>query len=59
MTDTFSLEFPSRTMWMHYPKTDSLFDVDDQWLIGPDLLVKPVTAPGVVETAVKFPADDV
>lgn len=46
-------------MWMEYPKTESLFDVDDQYLVGSDLLVKPVTAPGVVETAVKFPTDDI
>jgi mannosyl-oligosaccharide alpha-1,3-glucosidase len=42
---------------MHYPKTESLFAVDDQYLVGSDLLVKPVTAPGVVETSVKFPSD--
>lgn len=45
-------------MWMQYPKTETLFAVDDQYLIGADLLVKPVTAPGVVETHVKFPTDD-
>jgi alpha 1,3-glucosidase len=45
-------------MWMHYPRTESLFAVDDQYLVGSDLLVKPVTAAGVVETAVKFPTDD-
>lgn len=44
---------------MQYPKTESLFAVDDQYLIGSDLLVKPVTAPGVVQTSVKFPTDDV
>ncbi len=43
---------------MQYPKTEGLFAVDDQYLVGSDLLVKPVTAPGVVETAVKFPTDD-
>lgn len=48
-----------RTMWMQYPKTEALFSVDDQYLIGADLLVKPVTAPGVTETEVKFPTDDV
>ena len=48
-----------RTMWMQYPKSASLYNVDDQYLIGSDLLVKPVTAPGVVETSVKFPNDDV
>ena len=47
-----------RTMWMHYPKTEDLFAIDDQYLVGSDLLVKPVTSPGVVETAVKFPTDD-
>jgi alpha 1,3-glucosidase len=45
-------------MWMQYPKTESLFPVDDQYMVGSDLLVKPVTAPGIVETAVKFPTDD-
>jgi alpha 1,3-glucosidase len=46
-------------MWMQYPQTESLFAIDDQYLIGSDLLVKPVTAPGVSETSVKFPSDDV
>lgn len=44
---------------MQYPKVESLFDIDDQWLVGSDLLVKPVTAPNVVETVVKFPSDDI
>eukprot|EP00980_Cylindrotheca_fusiformis_P025970 scaffold15028_cov93-Cylindrotheca_fusiformis.AAC.1 len=30
-----------RTMWMQYPATESLYNVDDQYLIGADLLVKP------------------
>lgn len=33
-----------RMMWMEYPKEEALFGVDDQWMIGSDLLVKPVTA---------------
>lgn len=44
---------------MQYPKTEGLFPVDDQYLIGADLMVKPVTAPGVVESIVKFPTDDI
>lgn len=44
---------------MQYPATESLYNVDDQYLIGADLLVKPVTAPNVVTTAVKFPTDDI
>jgi len=48
-----------RTMWMQYPQTESLYSVDDQFLIGSDLLVRPVTAPGVTESVVKFPCDNV
>eukprot|EP00538_Stauroneis_constricta_P000311 CAMPEP_0119563220 /NCGR_PEP_ID=MMETSP1352-20130426/22738_1 /TAXON_ID=265584 /ORGANISM="Stauroneis constricta, Strain CCMP1120" /LENGTH=1054 /DNA_ID=CAMNT_0007611769 /DNA_START=78 /DNA_END=3242 /DNA_ORIENTATION=- len=47
-----------RSMWMQYPNTESLFGVDDQYMVGADLLVKPVTAPNVQETVVKFPSDD-
>uniref|UniRef100_A0A7S2PTL2 Glucosidase II subunit alpha n=2 Tax=Leptocylindrus danicus TaxID=163516 RepID=A0A7S2PTL2_9STRA len=32
-----------RTMWMEYPKEEALFGLDNQWMIGSDLLVKPVT----------------
>jgi alpha 1,3-glucosidase len=45
-------------MWMQYSQTEALFDVDDQYMIGSTLLVKPVTAPGITETTVKFPTDD-
>ncbi len=44
-----------RPMWMEYPADTATFDVDDQWLIGSDLLVKPVTAAGVTEATVYFP----
>jgi mannosyl-oligosaccharide alpha-1,3-glucosidase len=46
-----------RMMWMEYPNTVDLFAVDDQYLIGADLLVKPVTAPGAVSATVQFPTD--
>ena len=48
-----------RTMWMNYPEIESLYPVDDQFVIGSDLLVKPVTAPGVTESLVRFPGDNV
>lgn len=35
-----------RPIWAHYPTEAVTFDMDDQWLIGADLLVKPVTAAG-------------
>jgi alpha 1,3-glucosidase len=48
-----------RMMWMQYPETDVLYAVEDQYLIGSDLLVKPVTAAGITETEVAFPTDDI
>jgi mannosyl-oligosaccharide alpha-1,3-glucosidase len=45
-------------MWMQYPQTEALFSLDDQYLIGADLMVKPVTRPDVVESIVIFPTDD-
>ena len=48
-----------RMMWMEYPKTAELFSVDDQYLIGRDLLVKPVTSEGATTTTVLFPTDDI
>jgi mannosyl-oligosaccharide alpha-1,3-glucosidase len=47
-----------RTMWMEYPENEDLYDVDDQYLIGKDLLVKPVTARGITESTVLFPTKD-
>lgn len=47
-----------RMMWMQYPEIESLYSTDDQYLIGADLLVKPVTAAGVTETSITFPAKD-
>ena len=46
-------------MWMQYPEIEALFSVDDQYMIGADILVKPVTAPGVEVSVVKFPTDDI
>lgn len=47
-----------RTMWMEYPRTEALFATDDQYLVGSDLLIKPVTGAGVTETTVLFPTAD-
>ena len=48
-----------RMMWMQYPETEHVFGVDDQFLVGSDLLVKPVTAEGAVEAQIAFPTDDI
>ena len=44
---------------MQYPSTELLYHMDTQYLIGADLLVKPITAPGVTETEVYFPGNDI
>lgn len=44
-----------RPMWMEYPLEDRMFGLDDQYLIGSDLLVKPITGQGETETGVVFP----
>ena len=46
-----------RMMWMEYPKTEAMFGLDDQYLIGADLLVKPITSENTDETTVIFPLD--
>jgi mannosyl-oligosaccharide alpha-1,3-glucosidase len=47
-----------RPLWFEYPQDAATFAMDDQWLIGKDLLVKPVTAPGVSEIGVYFPGSE-
>jgi len=44
-----------RPLWMEYPTETITFDMDDQWLIGSDLLVKPVTSAGATSVSVYFP----
>jgi len=48
-----------RMMWMQYPGIEELMGIDDQYLIGADLLVKPVTSAGVTASMVLIPTDDV
>lgn len=48
-----------RMMWMQYPQTTNMFGVDDQYMIGSDLLIKPVTSSGISTIDVIVPADDI
>lgn len=43
---------------MEFPDIEELYHVDDQFLVGSDLLVKPVTEPGATESLVLFPNSD-
>ena len=45
-------------MWMEYPDIEELYSIDNQYLIGSDILVKPVTAAGVIESEVSFPTQN-
>lgn len=45
-----------RTMFYEYPDDTRCWDLADQYMFGPDLLVAPVTRPGTRERAVYLPA---
>ncbi|KAM9983928.1 hypothetical protein ACTFIY_000650 [Dictyostelium cf. discoideum] len=48
-----------RPLWVQYPKEANLFDVDDQYLIGDSLLVKPVTQQSCKTMKVLLPGQSV
>ena len=43
---------------MQYPNIPELYSVDNQYLIGSDLLVRPVTSAGATASEIKFPLSD-
>ena len=45
-----------RPLWWEFPGDEQAVGVDDQYLLGPDLLVAPVTKQGAKERSVYFPA---
>lgn len=55
----FNFIFHIRAMWMQYPEIKELYNTDDQYLIGSDLLVKPITSSGVDKSDVIFPTRDI
>ncbi|OQS03108.1 neutral alpha-glucosidase [Thraustotheca clavata] len=44
-----------RPLWMHYTQDVASYSVEDAFLLGSDLLIKPITAPGVVQTTIYLP----
>ena len=44
-----------RPLWYEFPADPAAYDVDDQYLLGPDLLVAPVTVQGATNRSVVFP----
>ena len=47
-----------RPLWVEYPEDSATFAMDDQWLVGSDMLVKPVTEPGTTSTDIYLPGDN-
>lgn len=47
-----------RPLWFNYPEDKSLYDIDNEYMVGSDLLVKPVTAPGIAEMPMLFPGTE-
>lgn len=47
---------PTRPMWLQFPGDPRAAGQDQQWALGPDLLVAPVVSEGATTRAVYFPA---
>ena len=45
-----------RPLWWEFPSDSGSYDVDDQYLLGPELLVAPVTTQNATTRSVYFPA---
>ncbi|KAL3874005.1 hypothetical protein ACJMK2_037076 [Sinanodonta woodiana] len=50
---------PMRPLWVEFPQDTQTFTMDDEYLIGSDLLVKPITEQGQTSTSVYFPGKGV
>lgn len=48
-----------RTMFTEFPKDSNVFAMDDQWMVGEQLLVKPVTDSGASSVDIYLPHDGV
>jgi hypothetical protein len=44
-----------RPLWFEYPDDEHTLTMDDQWLVGADIIVKPVTSAGAVTTDIYLP----
>ena len=47
---------PMRPLFVDFPRDPGAWDVDDEFMFGPDLLVAPVLAPGALTRDVRLPA---
>lgn len=42
-------------MWVHFPKDTGTFDMDDQYMLGTSILIKPVTSAGATSQEIYLP----
>jgi alpha-glucosidase (family GH31 glycosyl hydrolase) len=49
---------PVRPLWFAYPDDESARGVDDQFLLGTDLLAAPILHAGAIQRTVYFPSGD-
>lgn len=47
---------PTRPLWLAYPRDRTAWHQDQEWLLGPDVLVAPVVSSGASARRVYFPA---
>lgn len=47
-----------RPLFYHYPEDDKVFSIDDQLLVGNNILVRAIYEPGVKEVNVYFPGGE-
>jgi alpha-D-xyloside xylohydrolase len=47
---------PMRPLFLDFPQDSAAWDVDDQFLLGPDVLVAPVLSPGATSREVYLPS---
>lgn len=47
-----------RPLWVEYPEDTNTFAMEDQWMVGSDVLVKPVTSAGARSVDVYFPGTE-
>jgi len=45
-------------IWVHYPAETATYEAEDQWLVGRDLLVHPVTAKGASSVTAYLPGTE-
>ncbi len=47
-----------RPLWSEFPNEANIFSIDDQHMVGPSLMVKPITDPGISSVTVVFPGSN-